>query len=63
MIVIFAVYPPPRNIELLPTANRQLTVRWEHPNGMTPKGSEIHYKIMLRDVQHGNCFPIEVILI
>lgn len=47
-------FPPPRNIELKPTAKRQLTVQWENPNGITPKGSEIQYKVILQD-QFGKC--------
>lgn len=54
-MIFFAVFPPPRNIELKPTAKKQLSVQWEHPNGITPKvRSEIQYKVILRD-QFGKC--------
>jgi len=53
-LVFSPVFPPPKNIQLVATAKKQLTVQWEHPDGIKPKGSEMKYKLILRD-QFGKC--------
>ncbi|KAL9985058.1 hypothetical protein ACROYT_G007416 [Oculina patagonica] len=48
------VFSPPKAIQLLATAKKQLTVLWEHPEGIEPSGLLINYKVILQD-HFGQC--------
>lgn len=60
-MVFFTVFPPPKNIRLLATAKKQLTVLWDHPDGI--KGAVIKYKVILWDQFGRKCSIIEVIIV
>ncbi|KAL9985053.1 hypothetical protein ACROYT_G007410 [Oculina patagonica] len=48
------VFSPPKAIQLLAMAKKQLTVLWEHPEGIEPSELLINYKVILQD-HFGQC--------
>ncbi|KAL9985061.1 hypothetical protein ACROYT_G007421 [Oculina patagonica] len=50
----FHIFSPAKAIQLLATAKKQLTVLWEHPEGIEPSGLLINYKVILQD-HFGQC--------
>ncbi|XP_078360066.1 uncharacterized protein LOC144644448 isoform X2 [Oculina patagonica] len=47
-------FSPPKAIQLLATAKKQLTVLWKNPEGIEPSGLHINYKVILQD-RFGQC--------